>query len=178
MYESMHAILGQLRATAERIELDDEGAARDLGAQLLDEQTARRRRAPGGDEIVDQQYPVVRGERVYVHFEPGRSILEIVIGSRHVIRKLAGFAQRDKSNAELPGNQAAEDKTARFHSDHRREAFAEEGVEELVHREPQSRRILDQRGDVFELDPGLGKVRDIADLGFESIHGRDDYTAS
>src|SRR5215212_142826 len=61
--------VGQLRATTEESQLDQEAEPGDLGAESLDEADRRRRRPAGGEDVVDDEHPLPRLHRVDVDLE-------------------------------------------------------------------------------------------------------------
>src|SRR5690606_32919757 len=77
-HQAVDVVWLELLAPAEERELDDEGAADDLGAGLLDELAARLRRPAGGDEVVVDEHAPPVGERVAVDLDRVDAVLELV----------------------------------------------------------------------------------------------------
>jgi len=129
--------------------------------------------AAGGEHVVDDQHAVVLRQRVVMDLERVGTVFEDVFVAASCPRKLAGFADRHEAGAEDSRDAAAEDESARLDAGDERDTGAPIRFGELVDASLQSARRTEKRRDVLEHDPGLRKVRDLADKRLEcSIHLR------
>src|SRR4030081_2134675 len=110
-------IARELVATFERCELYQERKPDDLALQLLHELDGARNRATGGEEIVDDEHTSSRLDRILVHLEGRRAVLEVVLHADHVGWQLAKLADRHEPDAELVGDRGREDEAAGLHAD-------------------------------------------------------------
>ena len=78
----------------------------DRGAGALDEQAGGLGRASGGEDVVDHEDALAVDERVGVHLDLGRAVLERVGLGQGLARELAGLADRHQAEAELVGDGA------------------------------------------------------------------------
>ena len=86
-------------------------------AALLDQPDRRGHGAAGGEDVVDEQHPLPRLDRVLVQLEGGLAVLE---GVRHGVglpRQLARLPDRDEPASELQRDRRRQDEPARLHSD-------------------------------------------------------------
>src|SRR6266550_3506117 len=90
----------QFLAAFERGELDEERETDDLALELLHELDRAGHGPAGRKEIVDDEDARPGFDRVLVHLERRRAVLEVVLDAHHVARQLAELAHRDESDAE------------------------------------------------------------------------------
>src|SRR6266576_2910135 len=159
----------KLVAALESGELDEEGETDDLTLELLHELDRAGHRSTGREEIVDDEHPRARFDRVPVHLESRRAVLEVVLDAHHIPRQLAELSHRDEANAELVRDRRREDEPPRLHPHDDIDLLRADLREEPVDRGREGVSILEQRGDVFEKDPGLWKVGNVADLAREVL---------
>src|SRR5206468_9355782 len=162
-------IAGELVASFERGELDQECEADDLALELLHELDGAGHSATRREEVVDDQHPRARLDRILVHLEGRRTVLEVVLNADHVPRQLAELAHRDETDAELVGDGRGEDEPAGLHAHNDVDLFPADLREEAVDRGRERVAILEERSDVFEEDPRLRKVGDVAYLAGEAV---------
>src|SRR6478735_3816440 len=93
--EHVDRAAGQLVAPAERLELHEERQPDDLGAAALQEGDRGRRRAAGGQDVVDDQHAGARRDGVRVDLDRRRPVLELVRLRGRRTGKLAGLAHRE-----------------------------------------------------------------------------------
>src|SRR5439155_19964814 len=104
-----------------------------------------------------------------VHLEGRRDVFEVVLNAHHVPRELAALGHRVETVAELVSDGRGEDAPSRLHAHHDLDLFPADLCEEAVDRGRERVPILEERGDVLEEDPRLGKVGDIAYLAGEAV---------
>ena len=63
-----------LGATVEADELDEYGDAGQLATETIHQIAARFHRAPGGQDVVDNQHPLTPDDRVGMHLQRVRSV--------------------------------------------------------------------------------------------------------
>src|SRR3989442_1102820 len=85
--------------------------------RLLDEPQSRRHRSPGGEEIVDDEHALARGDGVLVHGQGVPPILQLVLDLDGLGGKLPQLADGDEARAELMSEGTAEDEAARLDTD-------------------------------------------------------------
>ena len=137
----------------------------------LTRSTVARGGAAGGEQIVDDQHPLPWLDRIAVHLQAVAAVLEVVAWrgwsptaasrpcgparSRRQCRS-ATAAPRMKPRLSMPTTSAMP-------------AFVI-GARQRVDRQLEAFGVAQQRRDVVEQDAGLGKIRDVPDLGFECVH--------
>src|ERR1700704_4240462 len=166
-------IARELVAAFERGELYQERKPDDLAFQLLHELDGARNRAAGGEEIIDDEHTSSRLDRILVHLEGRRAVLEVVLHADHVGRQLAELADRHEPDAELVGDRSREDEAAGLHADDGVDLLVADLREEPVDCGRERIAVLEESGDVLEEDPRLRKIGDVADTAPEilRLHG-------
>ena len=87
----MAARLEPARARRGR-QIDHERALDDLApTPVLEQRDRRSRRAAGRDQIVDQEHPLARRDRVDVDLDPVGAVLELVVVTDQVCGSLPGL---------------------------------------------------------------------------------------
>ena len=164
---------GQPPAPAEVGQLDHHRHRDDDPAEGLDELDAGGQRAAGGQDVVDDEHPLARPQRVGVQLEGGRSVLEGVVGRDRGPGQLAGLAHRDDADAGPDRHGRGEQEAARLHADHDVEARPtvprdRRGARVAVLRSGQSLdhateadRVGEDRRQVAEEHPGRREVGDV-----------------
>ena len=167
----MNGLAGELRAAVQRHQLDEKRQGVHLAAEPLDEVGRRARRAAGREQVVDDQDPLPlasphpRGSRASRCRTRGRRSR----GRRPTAACPACAPARSRRRSDR--RRRAEDEAAALDADDDVDALILEGEREAVDRRAKAHRILQQRGDVVEEDPRLGKIGDVANLGFQIVHG-------
>ena len=82
--------------------------------------------------------------------------------------QLAFLADRDEALVQRVGQRRAEDEAARLDAGDLVDLHVLVAVHQFVHGGAKTGRVLEQRGDVAELDALFRIVRDGADVGFDS----------
>ncbi len=147
-------------------------AADDIAAGLADELDGRARRAPGGDQVVDQQDAVAGADGVGVDLDGVDAVFELIVLADGRPGQLALLADRHEADAELAGHSTAEYEAARLDADDVIDGCVDEWLDEPVDRRAQAGGVGQQRGDVAELDAGLGIVGDRADETRQGVEGQ------
>lgn len=156
-------------STVEEGEFDDEIDFDHGSTELLDEIGGGLGGAAGGEEVVDDDDTVTGCEGVAMDFEGGGAVFEVVGGFDGLVGEFSFFTNGNEGNAEEGGDGGAEDEAPGFDGGDGGEvvvamALGEEGEGAL-----KEFGIFEDRGDVFEQDPRLGEVGDVADGGFEIL---------
>ena len=145
------------------------------GEELRHQRARGRCRPAGGEHVVDDEHPVVGGERVAVHLQHVAAVLQLVAVRVGVPRQLARLAHRHEPGAQGEGDRRREDEPARLDTDHLGDRPVRVGPverrDEQVGGEPERIRVAEQRRDVAEHDARLGEVGDVADEGQEVAGG-------
>ena len=163
------AALAQPRGAAEVGQVDDEAAADHLAARLLDQLDARERGAAGGDQVVDHEHALAAVDRVGVDLDAVGAVLERRSRRRSSCAgSLPALRTATKPGLERHRDRAAEDEAARLDAGDLVDADALEGAASCCTARAEPDRILEQRGDVAELDARLRVVGDRADEGLRS----------
>src|SRR5829696_6157446 len=110
----------------------DEDGRCDVGPQLAQQPDRRLGRASGRDEIVDEDHPLARQERIAMDLHLVEAVFQRVADARDVARQLALLAHRDEPGRELVGDRAAENEAARLDPRHLVYLRAGPGLYELV----------------------------------------------
>src|SRR5262245_58674962 len=165
--EREDVVRGQAFPAVQELELDDERQADDLPAELLDELDGRLGRSAGGEDVVVDDHALPLDDRVGVDLERVEAVLERVLGRHGPPRELAGLPRGDEAAAELARERAARDVPARLGAEDQVGLARPRPLRQAVDRLRERLRVGEQGHDVLEDDPGLGKVRNVPDLGLE-----------
>src|SRR3954469_8847755 len=168
----MHRLAFEAGAAGPRDQLDKKHERGPRAAEPLHHISSGARRPASREQIVDDEDPLAGRHRVLVHLERVRSVLEIVGRAHARRRQLAGFAHRREAGANPIGDGGAENEAPALYPDHEIDALILERDRETVDRGAQAGGVLEQRRDVVEEDARFGKIGDVANLGFELIHGQ------
>src|SRR6266540_4264339 len=148
----------ELLTAFESGELDEERDRDDLALELLHELDRPRDSAAGGEQIIDDQDFRARFDRVLVHLERRRTVLEVVFDADHVGWELPKLAHRHEPDAEVVGDGGAEDEAPRLHADDDVDVARADALHEPVDSGLERIAVLEERRDVLEEDPRLGEV--------------------
>ena len=113
----MHVVAAEPLAAAQERQLDQERAADDLAAELLDQLAQRARRAAGRQQVVVDEHARAACERVGVQLERVDAVLEQVLGADRLVRQLARLAGQHEAGAELARERRPEQEAARLGAD-------------------------------------------------------------
>jgi len=110
------------------------------------------------------QYPGTPREGIGVHLERVDAVFERVLGADRVVRQLARLPRWDEARPQLACQRRAEDESARLGRHHVVDLERKGVLRQRCHGGVERGRVQQQRSDVPEYDPLLGKVRDVADV--------------
>ena len=159
----MDVISGKLLSPLEPLQLNQEIEAHDFSPELPDQTDRRLSRPPRRQEIVDDQDPFPRTDRISMDGQGIRSVLKAVFHFEAVRWQLTRFADRDEPGAEPACQHASEDESSRLDA----HDFINPAVliarGEFIGETAKCRRVFEQRGDIVKEDAGLGEIRHFAD---------------
>ena len=92
-----------------------------------------------------------------MQLELARAVLEQVLGADRLIRQLARLAREHEAGAELERERRPEQEAARLRGDHAVDVQRRAHISQTAHRLRERARVGQQRRDVLEADPRLGK---------------------
>jgi hypothetical protein len=110
-------VLLEAVAAFEEVELDGEGEAGDLAAELLDELDGGFHGAAGGEQVVDEDDALAGLDGVEVNLERVGAVFEIVGDAGDWRGELARLAHGDEAGIEAVGQSGAEDESARLNAE-------------------------------------------------------------
>ena len=90
--QGLDIVAVQVVAAIEVGELDDDSNTRDCAARALDELYGGGQRTAGRDEVIDDQDPVTRLNRVYMDFDRVGAVLELVADRGGLVGQFALLA--------------------------------------------------------------------------------------
>jgi len=157
-------------ASFQEIELDEEAEGRDLASDLLDQARHPSRRASGREHVVHDDHSLARANRVLVHLQPIRSVLQLVGDLDRLRGELPRFANRNLPFAESVGESGGEDESAAFDADQQIEIPLPQGLRHQIDGLPERLRAREKRRDVLEDDPLLRKVGYVTNDSTKLIH--------
>src|SRR5262249_11305543 len=106
-----------------------------------------------------------------VNLETVRSVLEIVSALYRLRRQLPRLAHGRESGAQPIGDHRSENEPAALDADDQLDSVVFERQHHAVDCRAETDRILEQRGDVVEENPGLGEVGNAPDFVLQLVHG-------
>ena len=160
--QRVHVTPGEPLTPVEERELDQEAAADDIAAELLDEVAQRRGRAAGREQVVVHEHPPPGGDGVGVQLERLLAVLEQVFGADGLIGQLAGLAREREAGAELERERGAEQEAARLGRDDALDLQRPRVGGQAVPRPQPARRSAISGVMSLKLMPGLGEVGYVA----------------
>src|SRR5437660_3761044 len=163
---------GQLPAAVQEAELDDEPQPGDLGPEPLDQPDGGRRRAPGGEDVVDDQDLLVDGDGVAVQLEQAGAVLQLVGLGLDLPRQLPDLADGHEAGPEPVGDGGGDDEPPGLDADDLGDAETLEAADDRIDHEREALRVGQEGRDVLEDDPGLGEVGDVPDQVFQARNVR------
>jgi hypothetical protein len=119
---------------------------------------------PGGEDVVDDQDPLVRVDRVAVDLELVGAVLELVLLAGDRPRQLARLAHRHEPGPQPIRDRSGEDEATGLDADHPVDRDVVEARHQVVDRPTERRLVAEQGRDVAERHPGLRIVRDRSDV--------------
>lgn len=161
----MNRISGQLLSPFKPFQLNQEIEGHDFSSKLPDQADRRFSRPPRRQEIIDDQDPLARPDRISMNCQSIRAILKTVLHLKAIRRQLPRLADRDKPGAEPTGQHAAKDKSSRLDAYDFINAAALIAHGEFVRKTAKRRRIFEQGSNVVEENAGLWEIRHFADEG-------------
>src|SRR3954454_20784768 len=118
----------------EELELDQEREPNHLCLELAHQVDRSEHRAAGGEQVVHDEDSLPRKDRVLVHFERVRAVLERVLHADRLGGQLAELADGDETRIELVRHGCAEDEPARLHAHDQIDPLITPGVRQKVDR--------------------------------------------
>ena len=160
--------------TAEVGQFHHKGETHQLTAHLLNQFSAGRCSAAGGQQVINDQHPGVVLKAIGDDLEAVRAVLEAVVDPNDLTGQLAGFANRAEANGIGGGQGGADDEAAGFDANNQIGLKPVADLTELAHDFLPGVRLAHQRDDVAKEDPGLGKVGNLSDqlTQIDAAHGR------
>lgn len=176
----MDVVAHELVAALQEIEFHDEAEAGDGAAHAGDELGNSGGGSTGREDVVDDENTLALFDGIFMNFKGIGTVLESVLDAFDRGGELLRLAHRNEAGPDSVGESGSEEKSACFDTDDLIDIGSGiagfQGVEDTA----KSLRILEEGGDVVEIDPGLGEVEDLADHGFELVHlwraGSDDFS--
>src|SRR5262245_12765621 len=95
------------------------------------------------------------------------AVLELVGAANGARRQLAGLSHRRESGADAIGDHRSKNEAAALDADDEIDALILERQRETVDGRVKTIRILEERGDVVEENPGFRKIGNVPNLCFE-----------
>lgn len=130
----------------------------------------RRHGAAGGEQVVEDDDPLTRGDGVRLDLEDVAAVLErILVGYRRP-RQLAALAHHDEAETELEGQGRGDEEAARFDAGEEVGLMAADRLGQPAHGDRPGIGVGEEGGYVVEQDPRLGKIGDAADMVLD-VHG-------
>ena len=102
----------QMRGASELGQLDEELNLKEVCAEFRNETAGGRRSAAGGEEVVDQDDPLPWLESVFMDFNGGLAVLQLVGSGPAAEREFALFPNGHESDAEFVGDNRAKKEAA------------------------------------------------------------------
>jgi len=164
----------QSLAAVEGVELDDESAGDDFSTETLNQFYRRAGSATGGEQIINDKYAGRLAKGVLVNLQPVLTVFQSILGGEGQRRQLTRLTHHRHATAKRIGHRRSDDETARFDTEHHID-LALIALCDHIDDAPQRFTIRQQGCDVAKNDPGLWKIRDVADVLFEIDHGSSVY---
>ena len=168
--QAVDVVLGQPAAAFEPRQFDHEGAPHDFASQSFDKLACRAARASRGQEVVDDQAPFARFNRIFVDFDAIGAVFKLVLLALDEPGELSLLAGHDHAAVEVMGQRPAGDESPRFDGDHFIDGRVAVMGHEFVDRPLEPPRVLNQGRNVPELNARLREIGDRAYQCFERFH--------
>ena len=146
-------------------QVDDEGGTHNVATHGFDQLQAGERGAASGEQVVHQQDSLAFENGVGVNLDPVGAVFELVVGADGLKRQFPLLADRNEACVQVKRHRTCKDKPARLDTRHLVDTHVTERFDQALHGDAESHRVLQQRGDVAEHDPGLGVIGDGANAG-------------
>ena len=127
-------------------------------------------RATGGEHVVHDQDALSLTKCVLVNLEPVDTVFEGVVFAMRLGWQLPRLANRDEPGIQTIGDGRAENEAAALDADDLVDALRDVRRCQAIDHFTKSLRIVQERRDVVEQNPWLGKIRNMPDLGLEMLH--------
>src|SRR6185312_3023916 len=158
MQKRKHVVVAEAIPPPEEVEFDGEAEARNLAPELLDELDACFHRAARGEQVIHQDHPLARLDRVLMNLEGVRPVFEVIGYPRRRSRQLARLPYGHKPRVEPVRERWTKDEATRFDAEHQVDVLVDVVLRERINERRESLRILEQGRDVVEEDTRLGKI--------------------
>src|SRR5918996_1643695 len=156
-----------LLPTLQERQLHQARDANDLAAEALHQLRGRLGRAPGGQDVVNDQDPLAGPERVAVDLEGLGAVLELVGLGLGLPRELPGLPDRHEPGPEVIRHRRGQDEAAGLDPHDLVDGPPAEVDHDHVDHRGERHLVGQQRGDVLERDPLMREVGDLADQGLD-----------
>src|SRR5262249_14600896 len=147
--EREHLCIGKLLAAIEEVELHHESHARDFGAQGFRQLDAGVSRAASGQQVVDNDHPLPRLDRIFVNLQRVDAILQLVTPFHRLGREFVGLADRNEAGIQAVGQRRTEDEATGLDGQYDIDLGVEIVLGESVDERGKTYFVLEQRGDVI-----------------------------
>ena len=148
-------------AAFEKCQLDQKSAFDDIGVAVFHNFATRFDCATCGQQVVHHENVFSLVNRINVHFQRIGTVFELVTVRVAFEGKFPRLPNRHKSNTQFERQRRGENEPARLGGDHRINLSTLIVIGKLVDGLPKSGRIIQQRGNVFEVDSRLGKIGNV-----------------
>ena len=145
-------------------DLDDEVDVDGLGVELLHEVVGGAHGAAGGKEVVVEEDDVGFIDGVLVNLDGVGAVFLGVALLDGGGGELAGLAAEDDAGAEADGECGGDDEAAALDADDLGDALVLVDLVEFVDHDLQAIVVLEEGGDVAEVDAGLGEIWDATQI--------------
>src|SRR5690606_15089852 len=126
-------------------------------------------RAARSNQVVDDQVFASRADRVRVHFEMVRAVLELILRADGLPGQLAALAYEVHLDVETLRERRTDDEAAGLDREQRIRLELGRSFGEMFYGGAKRLRMSDQRRDVLEQDAGFRKVRHVHDQFFDLL---------
>lgn len=153
----------KLEPTLERCDLEQTCKAHHVASQLTDEIDGGPRSPTGGENIIDYKDLLALLQRVAVHLQAIRSVLQCILRPDGWPGKLADLSDRDEAAAECERERRSDDEATRFDGRYTIDPVPRVDPCERFDDFAESPRVEEEGGNVTEEDAGRREVGHIMD---------------
>src|SRR6267378_4139463 len=150
-------------APLEERELDHEQEDADLAPLLLHQLTRAPGRAAGRKQVIDHRHLLAGLDRVDMRLQRALAVLERVLDPIRLVRQLPELADWREPDLQAIRESGPEDEAPRLDGQDAVESAPPQPLLQRAEDGLQRFRVAQDRRDVLEEDPGLGKIRNVAD---------------
>lgn len=150
--------------TLQKQKLNQESYADHFPAEASDEINRGAHGAASGQQVVYHQDSLIWKHGVLVDLDGAGAVLQGVGGAVRLIRQLPGLSDQRCSCLKCVGQCASDNEPSCLDANYQIDAPVGKPFGDLVDGCAEGVAVRQQRRDVFEEDPFLGKVRDVPDF--------------